>query len=87
MTANIISFVDYTASKKHQNVTHTMISSFEDSYNDQLKFFDINIEDPKIAFDVATIQFLIKGMVHRINGEDHPSQQLLDVMKNKLFST
>lgn len=80
----VINFQDYASRKQtalKANVTQGILEAFTLDYMSNLAFHDVNIEDPSVAFDVATIQFLMRGMAHRSQGESHPSQIILDKLK------
>jgi hypothetical protein len=84
---NVISFTDFTNKRKIKpaaNVTQNILTSFTESYVSNLIEHDVDLENPSIAFDIATIQFLMKGMAHRSQGESHPSQIILDSLKQKI---
>jgi hypothetical protein len=84
---NVLNFAEFASKHKqaaNANVTHDILTSFTDSYMSNLVYHDVNLEDPSIAFDVATIQFLMKGMAHRSQGESHPSQIILDTLKDRV---
>lgn len=66
------------------NVTQNILDSFNNTYQENLTFYNINIEDPSIAFDIATIYYLMRGMAHRSQGESHPSQIILDSLKSHI---
>lgn len=84
---NVINFTDFASKKKAShsaNVTHDILTSFTHDYISNLVDHDVDLENPAIAFDVATIQFLMKGMAHRSQGESHPSQIILDSLKERV---
>ena len=85
----IISFEEFKSKKYAEepkaNVTQGILDSFNDTYHKNLIFYDVNMEDPAIAFDIATIYYLMRGMAHRSQGESHPSQILLDSLKNHVM--
>lgn len=70
---------------KQANVTEQILTTFVAEYYAMLDRFDVNIEDPSIAFDVATIRYLMQGMAHRSQGEDHPSQRLLNSVRENML--
>lgn len=78
---NVVYFSDFARSKPLQNVVHDLLTSVVQDYNGRLTAFNINVEDPTIAFDVATIQYLLHGMAHRSQGEEHPSQIILNKLR------
>jgi|APGre2960657373_1045057.scaffolds.fasta_scaffold42554_2 hypothetical protein len=84
----VINFQEYlerkTASAPKDNVTQRILEAFTDSYMYNLVANEVNIENEDIAFDIATIQFLMRGMAHRSQGETHPSQILLDKLKHSV---
>jgi hypothetical protein len=83
----IINFKNYVASKQpvKANVTQSIMNAFTDNYMLSLSDYNVDVQDPIIAFDVATIQFLMRGMAHRSQGETHPSQILLDKLKERII--
>jgi hypothetical protein len=84
----VINFQEYfekrTAAVVKDNVTQRILEAFTDSYMYNLVAHDVNINNEDIAFDIATIQFLMRGMAHRSQGESHPSQILLDKLKHSV---
>lgn len=84
---NVINFAEFANKRQNvvsANVTHNILTSFTESYISNLVDHDVDLENPSIAFDVATIQFLMKGMAHRSQGESHPSQIILDSLKERI---
>jgi len=80
----VISFQTFAAKRQaatKANVTQAILDAFTLDYMNNLSYHDVNLEDPSIAFDIATIQFLMRGMAHRSQGESHPSQIILDKLK------
>lgn len=84
----VINFQEYLEKRAttipKDNVTQKILEAFTDSYMYNLVVNDVNIEREDIAFDIATIQFLMRGMAHRSQGETHPSQILLDKLKHSV---
>ncbi len=82
----IVSFEEFKNSRNVEepraNVTQNFLDFFNDTYQENLTFYSVNLEDPTIAFDVATIYYLMRGMAHRSQGESHPSQIILDSLKS-----
>ena len=81
---SVINFQDFAAKRQaatRANVTQGILETFTLEYMSNLANYDVNLEDPAIAFDIATIQFLMRGMAHRSQGESHPSQIILDKLK------
>jgi hypothetical protein len=68
-----------------QNVVNEFLTEVVDYYNSALVRFDIDTQNLDTAFDVATIQFLLRGMAHRSQGEQHPSQIILNALKDKML--
>lgn len=87
MTDNIVFLNTYFKPKPQANVVEHLLTSMVANYNDVLSDFKIDIEDPMIAFDIATIQYLLRGMAHRSQGQDHPSQKILNAMRSNLMGT
>ena len=87
MADNIVFLKNYTKEKPQANVVEQLLSSIVSNYNTILGTYNIDVEDPHIAFDVATIQFLLRGMAHRSQGETHPSQTILNSMRANLMGT
>jgi hypothetical protein len=85
---NVINFADFASKRQpattSANVTSNILSSFTESYIANLVYHEVDLENPSIAFDIATIQFLMKGMAHRSQGESHPSQIILDTLKDRV---
>lgn len=85
---NIVNFADFANKQKAArtaNVTNNILTVFTEDYISNLVDHNVDLENPSIAFDVATIQFLMKGMAHRSQGENHPSQIILDSLKEKII--
>jgi hypothetical protein len=85
---SVISFLDFKNKKQvalHSNTTQGILNACTESYMHHLMEYDVNIEDPTVAFDVATIQYLMRGMAHRSQGESHPSQIILDSLKERIM--
>jgi DNA-binding ferritin-like protein len=89
--SNIISLVNYKQTKQiveekkvTANTVNSLITAMIQDYTSILEEYRIDVEDPDIAFDIATIQFLMRGMAHRSQGQAHPSQQILNVMRNNM---
>lgn len=81
---SVINFQEFATKRQTQvraNVTQAILNAFTLDYMSNLALHDVNLEDPAIAFDIATIQFLMRGMAHRSQGESHPSQIILDKLK------
>lgn len=77
--------VYFTPRAKQANVTDQILSAFVADYSAVLSKFEVNIEDPVVAFDVATIRYLMQGMAHRSQGEEHPSQKLLNSVRENML--
>jgi hypothetical protein len=83
----VISFQDYASKKQiaiKANVTQKILTAFTDDYMSNLVNNEVDLDNPDIAFDIATIQFLMRGMAHRSQGESHPSQIILDKLKSSI---
>lgn len=84
---NVINFAEFANKRQlvaNANVTSNILTSFTESYISNLVYHEVDLENPSIAFDIATIQFLMKGMAHRSQGESHPSQIILDTLKDRI---
>lgn len=66
------------------NVVQSFFDSFVSDYNALLEKYNINIDDKNTAFDMASVQFFVKGMAHRACGEFHPSHTILDSMRSSI---
>lgn len=84
-TDNVVYFSSFSRPKPLQNVVHELLTSVVEDYNVRLSSFNINVEDPTIAFDIATIQYLLHGMAHRSQGEEHPSQIILNKLRGNML--
>jgi hypothetical protein len=84
-TDNVVYFSAFARAKPEQNVVHELLTSVVNDYNDKLTTYNINVEDPTIAFDIATIQYLLRGMAHRSQGEEHPSQIILNTLRGNML--
>lgn len=84
-TDNVVYLSSFARSKPQQNIVHELLTSVVQDYNDRLTSYNVNVEDPTIAFDIATIQFLLRGMAHRSQGEDHPSQIILNKLRGNML--
>jgi hypothetical protein len=84
-TDNVVYLSAFAKHKPEQNVVNDLLSSVVQDYKDKLAFYNINVEDPTIAFDVATIQYLLHGMAHRSQGETHPSQTILNTLRGNML--
>jgi hypothetical protein len=81
-----MSIIDFSQYKQKQkaNVTQSIMSSFNLSYMQCLNDNLVDLQDPEVAFDVATVLFLAAGAAHRSQGEPHPSQSILNALRNKV---
>lgn len=84
MVNNVI-YLNTVKQDKTQNVVNNFITDMSGYYSSMLDKYDINISNIDIAFDVATIQFLLRGMAHRSQGQNHPSQEILNALKLEMF--
>ncbi len=84
-TDNVVYLSAFARAKPEQNVVNELLTSVVNNYNDKLTAFNINVEDPTIAFDIATIQYLLRGMAHRSQGEEHPSQTILNTLRGNML--
>ena len=77
---SVVNFAEYK-NKQQCNVTHELFSKASIDYESIMMPHSSNFE---VAADVALIKFLMKGAAHRVNGETHPSQQILDSIHTNL---
>lgn len=84
-TDNVVYLSAFARSKPTQNVVNELLTSVIDDYSAKLTSFNIDVEDPTIAFDIATIQYLLRGMAHRSQGEEHPSQTILNAIRSRML--
>jgi hypothetical protein len=77
---SVVNFADYK-NKQNCNVTHELFSKASLDYESVMLPHSDKYE---VAADVALIKFLMKGAAHRVNGEIHPSQQILDSIHTNL---
>ena len=66
------------------NVVQEFFDNFVDDYKLLLEKYNVNVNDDKVAFDIASVQFFVKGMAHRMLGEHHPSHTILNSMRNSI---
>lgn len=85
MNDNILYLKDYIPVAHKENVVNAILTAVVSDYNAVLAKYNIDVEDVNTAFDIATIQFLLSGMAHRTQGEDHPSQKLLNTMRMNML--
>jgi hypothetical protein len=67
------------------NIADQILTTVVSNYKTTLVNCGVDLEDPTIAFDIATIQFLLSGMAHRSQGESHPSQSILNTLRHNLL--
>lgn len=84
---NVVYLSSFTNKPEQQNTVHEILSSVVSNYNNTLFQYKVDVENPNIAFDIATIQYLLTGMAHRSQGQDHPSQVILNAMRHKMLGT
>ncbi len=84
-TDNVVYLSAYARSAPRQNVVQELLNSVVSDYNSALDNLGIDVEDPTIAFDIATIRYLLHGMAHRSQGEGHPSQTILNTLRNNML--
>lgn len=82
---NVVYFSSYARSAPQQNVVHELLTSVVNGYNSAMDVHGVDVEDPTIAFDIATIRYLLQGMAHRSQGEVHPSQTILNTLRNNML--
>ena len=70
--------------EKTSNATHDILTKVSNDYEYSMKDYTIGAENFEIAADVALIKFLMRGAAHRVTGESHPSQLLLDSIHKNL---
>lgn len=85
ITDNVLYLSSYVRSAPKENIVSNILTSVVTDYNKTLLLNNVDVEDPAIAFDIATIQYLLHGMAHRSQGEMHPSQTILNTLRNKLL--
>jgi hypothetical protein len=83
-TDNVVYLTNFVR-QPQQNIVQEILSTVVSVYNDTLYQHKVDVENPHIAFDIATIQYLLSGMAHRSQGEDHPSQILLNTLRDKML--
>jgi hypothetical protein len=76
----VVNFSDYKK-EKDCNVTHELFSQASFDYESLMLPHSSNFD---VAADVALIKFLMKGAAHRVSGEVHPSQKILDSIHTNL---
>jgi hypothetical protein len=81
----IINFAQYKQQQK-ANVTQEIMSAFNLNYLQCLSDNLVDLQDPEVAFDVATILFLAAGAAHRSQGEKHPSQSILNALRDQVLA-
>ena len=84
MSDNVIQISQYKKSLT-ANVVNDFIEEAVGYYKDTIYKFNIDTQNLDIAFDIATIQFLLRGMAHRSQGQEHPSQILLNALRDKML--
>jgi hypothetical protein len=82
---NIVYITNFNRQPAKQNIVQEILSSVVSNYNNTLFEYKVDVENPNIAFDIATIQYLLNGMAHRSQGQDHPSQIILNTMRDKML--
>ena len=85
ITDNVLYLSSYVRSAPKDNIVSNILTSVVADYNNTLSLNKVDVEDPTIAFDIATIQFLLHGMAHRSQGETHPSQIILNTLRAKML--
>ncbi len=84
-TDNVVYLSAYARSAPQQNVVQELLTSVVADYDSAMNTLGIDVEDPTIAFDIATIRYLLHGMAHRSQGEVHPSQTILNTLRNSML--
>lgn len=84
MSDNVI-YLSRFIEAKESNTVFDILSSFVKDYDSILENFNVDVQDPTIAFDIATIRYLMHGMAHRSQGQTHPSQIILNSMREKML--
>jgi hypothetical protein len=84
---NIVYLTNFSKAPIVTNVVDRILTSVVSNYEKILTDCNVDVEDPNIAFDIATIQFLLHGMAHRSQGEDHPSQSILDALRQNILGS
>jgi hypothetical protein len=84
-TDNVLYFNKYFQPTISANVVDKLLTSMAGHYDSVLVDCKINVEEPDIAFDIATIRYLLQGMAHRSQGESHPSQAILNSIRDRML--
>lgn len=74
---DVINLSDYRKTPT-ANVTDTIVNRVATDYESSMLGFNANTENFEVAADIALIKFLMRGAAHRVSGETHPSQMILD---------
>lgn len=77
--------IDFAAYKKptQANVTETIFTRTSNDYEGTMREYSLD-NNFEAAADVALIKFLMRGAAHRVSGETHPSQKILDSIHENL---
>lgn len=84
-SSNVIQFSNFVRSAPTTNVVFDIISSFTEEYSTFWAKHKVDVENPEIAFDIATIHFLMQGIAHRTQDQQHPSQHILNTMRQQIL--
>lgn len=83
--ANNVIYLSQHKPSTSANVVSDFLGEVVDSYSSTISRYNINTQDVETAFDIATIQFLMRGMAHRSQGQEHPSQLILNALRDKML--
>jgi hypothetical protein len=76
--------IDFSAYKKPSaNVTETIFTRASNDYENTMREYSFD-GSYAVAADIALIKFLMRGAAHRVSGESHPSQKILDSVHENL---
>jgi hypothetical protein len=84
-TDNVVYFTNYFQPQPKANVVDKILSETVFHYSNVLAEHNVNVEEPDIAFDIATIRYLLQGMAHRSQGGSHPSQTILNSIRQQML--
>lgn len=84
-SSNVVQFANFVRQAPKANVVLDIIASFTDDYSTFWAKHQVDVENPEIAFDIATIHFLMQGIAHRTQGQTHPSQKILNTMRQQIL--
>lgn len=76
--------IDNNSNQTKANVVQEFFDSFVADYASLLEKYKVQVSDDELAFDLASVQFFVKGMAHRMVGETHPSHIILNNMRKSV---